>query len=153
MAIMGGRNVTPLDERDQRRVLSIFTGLDDSVRTVSYDKDAKTVFKVVSADDSDDGEEYGQIIFGPDIYPGPGIGNPNAELSMKAAAAHELSHYHRWFNKTEINDLALESLDEALTSLDAVMRYESKLHRTDVLALIADASHRMSLFIQDNDAE
>jgi hypothetical protein len=53
-------------------------------------------------DVDDDGNPYGVVIFGPDIYPGTSLLDPNSELSMKAAVAHELSHFHRWRDATEL---------------------------------------------------
>jgi hypothetical protein len=92
-----------------------------------------------------DGTEYGMIVFGPDIFPGTNALDPNSELSMKAAAAHELSHYHRWRDSTE---LVKGHLDEALTSLDAALRFSSQLSTYEVLQLVRDAVKRLSLHQQ-----
>lgn len=61
---------------------------------------------------------------------------------MKAAAAHELSHYHRWRDTTE---LPVGYLDEALTSLDAALRYSRALSSHEVQQLIRDPIKRISL--------
>jgi len=138
---MGGRRTSPLTDHDVRTVTNTFLGLDPQVRTVRYEAGVKTVFRVTK--DPDTGEEFGEIVFGPDIYPGPGLANPNSVLSMPAAAAHELAHYHRWANKTQLDDPDQVSLDEALTSLEAVMRYEHALSPVDIRELVADAHFRL----------
>jgi hypothetical protein len=149
LAIMGGRRTRPLTNNEVLAVSTTFIGLDPTVQTVRYEPGARAVFQVISAADSETGEEYGEIVFGPDIYPGPGLANPNSVLSMKAAAAHELAHYHRWMNKTQLNGDDKVDLDEALTSLDAVMRYEHVLSRVDVRELINDAYFRLSKNINE----
>jgi hypothetical protein len=147
--IMGGRRTRPLSESEVRAVANTFMGLDPSVHTVRHEAGARTVFRIVSAEDSDTGEEFGEIVFGPDVYPGPGVANPNAVLSMRAAAAHELAHYHRWLNKTHLDREDQVDLDEALTSLEAVMRYEHALTPVDIRELIADAHLRLSKIISE----
>ena len=67
-----------------------------------YEQKARTVF-LVSKDE--DGEDYGEVVFGPDIYPGESVIDPNSALSLQAAAAHELTHFHRW--KTYIFQMAV----------------------------------------------
>ena len=62
---------------------------------------------------------------------------------MPAAAAHELSHFYRWRDKTELPAGAYRDLDEALTSLDAMLRYDRELTRHEVLQLGRDAIHRL----------
>lgn len=148
-AVMGGRRTRPLSDSDVRSVMATFLGLDPSVRTVRHEATGRTVFRVVPAGESETDEEFGEIVFGPDIYPGPGIANPNSALSMQAAAAHELAHYHRWVNKTQLNGDEQIDLDEALTSLEAVMRYEHTLNPVDIRALIADAHFRLSQGISE----
>ncbi len=98
----------------------------------------------------EDGSAYGVIVFGPDIFPGTGVLDPNSELSMKAAAAHELSHYHRWRDTTE---LPVGHLDEALTSLDAALRYARELSMHEIQQLIRDAVKRISLHRQELENE
>lgn len=146
LALMGGRGQKPLSEQQIRRVSDTFTGLDSEMRNVRYDKDSRTVFRVVGADESVTGEEHGEIVFGPDIYPGTGVAHPNALLSYRAAAAHELTHYHRWANMTQLNGEALEQLDEACTSLEAIQRYGRKLDRVEIDQLVGDALYRLALF-------
>jgi hypothetical protein len=118
------------------------------MRNVRFDATSNTVFRVVPAHESDTGEEYGEIVFGPDIYPGGSIANPNSALSMRAAAAHELAHYHRWLNRTALPETDLEHIDEAMTSLEAVQRYGHRLDATEIVQLVGDALHRIGLHIQ-----
>jgi hypothetical protein len=149
LPLLGGRSTRPLDQHAVNRVSSTFLGLDPDVRSVRYDEGSRTVFRVVAAEASDTGEEFGEIVFGPDIYPGGNIANPNANLSMRAAAAHELAHYHRWLNRTELDGDNLVHLDEAMTSLEAVQRYGHRLDYTDIIQLIGDALHRLGLYMAD----
>ncbi len=130
-------------------MINTFLGMDTSVQPVTYEAGARTVFRIVGAEESEDGEEYGEIVFGEDIYPGTGLANPNAALTMRAAVAHEASHYHRWLNKAQIDDVELEYLDEALTSLEAVQRYGHQLDLTEITQLVADAHFRLSSVIEE----
>lgn len=148
LAIAGSRNTSPLSQPEVTRVINTFLGLDASVQPVTYEAGARTVFRIISAEVSDTGEEYGEIVFGEDIYPGTGLANPNAALTMRAAVAHEASHFHRWLNKTQLDDPELEYLDEALTSLEAVQRYGHQLDYTEITQLIADAHFRLSSVIE-----
>jgi len=91
-------------------------------------------------------EEVVEIVFGSDIYPGPGIADPNSSLSMEAAAAHELTHWRRWTDKTELVEDDLLEIDEALTSLEAAIRYGEKLSPHDIRQLIADAIQRLQIY-------
>src|SRR4051812_46479610 len=68
-SLLTGRNVAPLSEEQIRRAINTFLGLDRNV-TVRYLENSPTVFRV-SLDA--DGHEYGEIVFGPDLYPGPNI--------------------------------------------------------------------------------
>ena len=111
-----------------------------------YDPTVRTVFRV-SNDDS--GEEFGEIVFGPDIYPGSSVIDPNSALSLDAAAAHELTHYYRWKSKIALQETELEHLDEALTSLDAILRYGRDLNETDLRQLVSDAIQRLQLHIEE----
>jgi hypothetical protein len=95
------------------------------------------------------GERYGEIVFGCDIYPGASVVDPNSVLSLDAAAAHEFAHYHRWKNKRALSEGNLEHVDEALTSLEAIFRYEHHLNSTDVRQLVSDAIQRLQLFVQE----
>ena len=111
-----------------------------------YEPTARTAFRV---SEEDSGEKYGEIVFGPDIYPGPSVIDPNSALSLDAAAAHELTHFHRWKDKTALPKDLMEHLDEALTSLQAVMRYDRQLSEHDVRQLICDAIQRLQLYIRE----
>jgi hypothetical protein len=75
--------------------------------------------------------------------------DPNSALSVDAAAAHELTHYHRWRDKSDLKEPKLEYLDEALTSLQAIARYTQHLSETDKAQLVADAIQRIQLFVRD----
>jgi len=122
-SLLAGRNRAPLSPDEIRRATNTFLGLENTVNTL-YDPTGRTVFRV-SREVS--GQEFGEIIFGPDIYPGSSVVDPNSALGLKAAAAHELTHYHRWTDKTALPDDSMEHLDEALTSLHAIMRYARDL--------------------------
>ncbi|HYJ84224.1 MAG TPA: hypothetical protein VEW26_15435, partial [Allosphingosinicella sp.] len=100
---------------------------------------------------TEESQELCEIIYGADIFPGTSVVDPNASLSMRAAAAHECSHFHRWRDTTELNHLTLRHIDEALTSLDAAQRYQSKLNETEIRQLIADAMQRLQLFVQEQE--
>ena len=143
-SLLAGRNRAPLSGDEIRRATNTFLGLDNTVNT-RYDPDERTVFRV---NHLESGEEYGEIVFGPDIYPGPGVVDPNSALGLTAAAAHELTHYHRWTDKTALTDDSMDHLDEALTSLHAIMRYARQLNEHDVRQLILDAIQRLQLFIR-----
>ncbi len=85
---------------------------------------------------------------GPDIYPGRGIVDPNSALSLDAAAAHELAHYYRWRDKTELPATdRMTPLDEALTSMDAILRYERHLKPHDIRMLVSDAVQRINIYV------
>ncbi len=143
-SLLAGRNQAPLSEEDIRRATNTFLGLDSTVNA-RYDPEGRTVFRVGR---EEFGEEYGEIVFGPDIYPGHSVVDPNAALGLRPAAAHELTHYHRWADKTVLPDDFMEFLDEALTSLHAIMRYDRHLSEHDVRQLISDAIQRLQLFIK-----
>ncbi len=143
--LIAGRNQAPLEPNDVRRAINTFLGLDSTV-VVRHDPTVQTGFRV-SHDES--GEEFGEVVFGPDIYPGRAIVNPNAALSLDAAAAHELAHYYRWRDKTELPVDTMTPLDEALTSLEAILRYEQHLKSHDVRMLVSDAVQRISMYIAE----
>jgi hypothetical protein len=143
-SLLAGRNRAPLSPEEVRRAVNTFLGLENIVNTL-YDPNGRTVFRVTR---EESGQEYGEIIIGPDIYPGTSVVDPNSALGLTAAAAHELTHYHRWTDKTALPDDSLEHLDEALTSLHAIMRYSSQLREHDVRQLISDAIQRLQLFIR-----
>ena len=144
-SLLAGRNQVPLSEEEVRRATNTFIGLDPSVN-VRHETAARTVFRV---DRDSSGQEFGEIVFGPDIYPGSGVVDPNSALSLDAAAAHELTHYHRWRNKAALSDDSLEHIDEALTSLEAIQRYGRHLRELDVLQLVSDALQRLHLHLQN----
>jgi hypothetical protein len=149
-SLLPGRSTAPLDENRANSVSATFMGLQIDVPREDqcdsrYDPSALTHFE---PQESDAGGAYGLIVFGPDIFPGTSALDPNAEVSMKAAAAHELSHYHRWRDTTELD---VGYLDEALTSLDAALRYSHHLSGYDTQQLIRDAIRRVSLFQQEMD--
>lgn len=144
-SLLAGRNRSPLTESEIRRAANTFLGLDSSV-PVHYDPDSPTIFHV-TVDET--GIDQGEIIIGPDIYPGGSIVDPNSALSLQAAAVHELTHFYRWRDKAELPDGRLTHLDEALTSLEAICRYERHLNPTDVHQLVTDAIQRLHLHIKE----
>jgi hypothetical protein len=143
-SLISGRNRSALSNEDQRRVINTFLGLDKDVN-VRYVEGETTGFRV---NHEESGEEFGEIICGPDIFPGTSIVDPNSILGLTVAAVHELSHYYRWKDKTELQDRLLEHLDEALTSLQAILRYHTKINDTDVRQLVSDAAQRLQLYIE-----
>jgi hypothetical protein len=152
MALMGGRSTRPLDTQEINRVSATFIGLDPEMQNVRFDPMSRTVFRVVPATESETGDEYGEIVFGPDIYPGGSVAHPNSLLGMRAAAAHELAHYHRWLNRTQLNERELEHLDEAMTSMEAVQRYGHRLNNTEIVQLIGDALFRLNSYLAESAA-
>lgn len=145
-SLLEGRNTAFLNVREQRRAANVFLGLDATVNA-RYEAGTRTRF-LVSEDDS--GEEFGEVIFSADIYPGGNLVNPNASLSLDGAAAHELAHYYRWVNKSELPHGALTNIDEAMTSLEAALRFAGKLSPNDVQGLISDALHRLRLHLAEH---
>ncbi len=146
-SLLAGRNAQPLSDEDVRRVFNTFLGLDNTL-PVRYEAGARTVFRVPAR-----GPEPAdcEVTFGEDIYPGNTVLDPNASLSMQAAVAHEVTHYCRWRDKTEINEEGLEAIDEALTSLDSILRFPRQLNDHDTRQLVADAIQRLQLFVQNVD--
>jgi hypothetical protein len=144
-SLLAGRNLAPLSPEDVRRAINTFLGLENTVNA-RYDPNTRTIFRVSR---EENGEEFGEIIFGPDIYPGSSVIDPNSALGLQAAAAHELTHYHRWKDKIALPYDSMEELDEALTSLQAIMRYDRHLSEHDVRQLISDAIQRLQLFNQN----
>ena len=142
-SLLGGRISAPLSANDIRRAINTFVGLDSTVN-VRYDEDGRTVFRVAV---DENGEEFGEIVIGPDIYPGRSVTDPNSALSLDAAAAHELTHYYRWRDKTHLPGDWKEHLDEALTSLSAILRYDRQLQPTDIKQLVSDAIQRITLYL------
>ncbi|WP_157083470.1 hypothetical protein [Bradyrhizobium manausense] len=115
---------------------------------VRHEPSARTRFRVTVENE----ETLAEIVFGPDIYPGTSVVDPNSSLSMQAAAAHELCHYYRWRDKTEVEDGVLVHVDEALTSLEAVLRFP-KLGEHDIRQLVSDAIQRLQIFVQEKNSE
>jgi hypothetical protein len=143
-SLLAGRNAQPLSADDVRRVYNTFLGLEPHL-PVRYEAGSRTVFRVPAL--AEDGGEC-EVTFGEDIYPGNAVLDPNASLSLQAAVAHEVTHYFRWRDKTEINDPELEPVDEALTSLEAILRFPRDLNDHDTRKLVADAIQRLQLFAQ-----
>jgi hypothetical protein len=148
-SLLGGRNNAPLSDQEIRRASSTFLGLDNKVN-VRYE--ANTTTRFIAAID-EDGHEFGEIVFSNDIYPGRNIANPNAALTLKGAAAHELTHHYRWQDKTELPHGELTDIDEAMTSLEAALRYTHALDTTDIQGLISDSLHRLRLFLDEQQRE
>ena len=140
-SLIGGRSNAPLEEARVKSVTATFVGLDPEV-PFQLDPAGRTRFVV---EDEEDGP-IGKVYFGPDVYPGPGVADPNSALSMKAAVAHEISHFHRWRDATELPLGEHTHLDEALTSLDAALRFSKNLSGHEMEQLVRDAVHRLQLF-------
>jgi hypothetical protein len=142
--LLAGRNQGPLGPVEIRRATNTFLGLDSTVN-VRHDPSVQTGFRI-GRDES--GDEFGEVVFGPDIYPGRGVVDPNSALSLDAAAAHELAHYYRWRDKTELPTTdQMMPLDEALTSMEAILRYERHLKPHDIRMLVSDAVQRINMYI------
>ena len=145
VSLLSGRNGAPLTPDEIRRAINTFLGLDNNVNA-RHEPDCVSAFWV-RVDDT--GARYGEVVFGPDIYPGPGVVDANSALSLKAAAAHELTHYHRWNDRISLSVEGLEHIDEALTSLQAISRYDRHLSETDVRQLVSDAIQRLQIFVRE----
>lgn len=143
-SLLAGRSLAPLNDRKVTSVANTFYGL-DSQAPVQHDPDGPTRFVI----EDENGEEFGRIYFGSDIYPGASVGDPNSALSMRAAAAHELSHFHRWNDQTELPLGVHRHLDEAQTSLDAALRYAGDLSAHEIQQLIRDAFQRLQMHRQE----
>lgn len=141
-SLLAGRNTAPLTQDEIRRSLNTILGLDNEV-PARYQAGSRTVFRVPGSEPDVECE----IVFSEDIYPGKGIADPNSSLSMAAAAAHEVSHYHRWKDKSEIDDEGLTEIDEALTSLQAILRFPRDLSPHDVRLLVGDAIQRLHIYV------
>lgn len=140
--LLAARNLAPLTQVEITRAVNTFLGMDSSVN-VRYDAEEASAFHVVN----DEENQYGEIVFGPDIYPGPAVADPNAALSLTAAVAHELSHYYRWRDALQLNPPELAHIDEAITSLQALLRYEQHLQPHDIRQLVGDAIQRLQLYV------
>ena len=146
-SLLAGRNNTPLDNVAIKRASNTFLGFGEDVNVI-YQAGSATRFRVVT---DDVGEEYGEVVFSEDIYPGQNIANPNSALTLAGAAAHELAHFYRWQGQTDLQHGHLIHIDEAMTSLEAALRYPHKLNNTDLQGLISDALQRLRLFAADQD--
>lgn len=140
-SLLVGRNNAPLTTHQVRRVSNTCLGLEKNA-PFRVDPAQTTRFRVYE----EGGEEVAEIIFGADVMPGTGVIDPNSSLGMEAAVAHELTHYFRWRSMTELQDPKLENIDEALTSLEAILRYYIHLNENDRQQLIRDAIQRLQLF-------
>jgi hypothetical protein len=139
-SLLAGRSNVELSEVQVRKVTNTFLGLDRNVPS-KYDADGHTRFVV----EIEEEEEVGWVYFGRDIYPGTSVLDPNSALSMTAAVAHEICHYHRWQDRTELPLGVHRHLDEALTSLDAALRFSGQLSSHEIQQLIRDAMQRLQL--------
>ncbi|QAV69251.1 hypothetical protein ESZ53_01610 [Salinibacterium sp. UTAS2018] len=140
-SLIAGRSNLPLDDRQIRIVAETFSGFDYQV-PFRYEDTARTSFRV---EVNEFGNEEGIVVVGRDVFPGASIIDPNSALSMKAAVAHEISHYYRWKDQTEFPELEYEYLDEALTSLDASLRFPA-LSPHELKQLVLDAIQRIQIY-------
>jgi hypothetical protein len=147
-SLLAGRSNAELSDDQVRKVTNTFLGLDRTV-PFQYDATGRTRFVVEEEDD----EEVGRVYFGRDIYPGRGVLDPNSVLPMKAAVAHEISHFHRWQDRLELPLGVHRHLDEGLTSLDAALRFSDQLTAHEIQQLIRDAVQRLQLHRATLDAE
>ena len=143
MPLLTGRNNEPLNEREILRGANTFLGLDNNA-PVRHEAGAATKFIVTQ----EAGEDVPEIVFGPDLYPGRNVVDPNSSLSLEAAAAHELMHLYRWRNKRDLPNDVLAEIDEALTSLEAILRFPKQLGESDIRQLVSDAIQRLNRFVQ-----
>jgi hypothetical protein len=148
-SLLAGRNNQPLSDDDVRRVFNTFLGL-DSTLPVRYTPGNRTVFRVPAG--GPDGGDC-EVTFGEDIYPGVSVLDPNASLSMQAAVAHEVTHFCRWRDKTELQQTEFAEIDEALTSMESILRYPRQLNEHDIRQLVADAIQRLQLFVHRMEAK
>jgi hypothetical protein len=143
-SLLAGRNRAPLTEQQILRASATFNGLDRDV-PARYEDGARTRFRVVQAES----EEVAEVVFGPDILPGSSVVDDNSLLGLTGAAAHECTHFHRWFNGTELPEEELVHIDEAMTSLEAILRYTHLLGNEDCRELVRDALQRLRLFVAE----
>lgn len=147
-SLQAGRNTQPLNDFEVSRVQATFFNFDRTAN-VRYDQESRTLFRPIMGEDGLNHE----IIFGPDVFPGAAVADPNACLSMRCAVAHELAHKARHDNHTEVNERELEDIDEALTSLEAILRFQGELSNQDIRELVADAIQRLMLFVAGHRAK
>ena len=142
-SLLHGRNNVPLSDRQQKQVLSLFFGM-DAAANVRYEAASRTVFREINDHD----ELNHELVFGPDIFPGLAVADPNASLGVKCAVAHELAHKARHDDLTEVNEPELEEIDEALTSLSAILRFHNDLSTHEIRQLVSDATQRLQMHVQ-----
>jgi hypothetical protein len=141
-SLLSGRSSVALTEEVVKSVTRTFVGLDNSV---PFEHDPQKPTRFVVNFDQVEKMDIGRVYFGSDIYPGTGVADPNSALSMKAAVAHEISHYHRWQDQTELPLASYRHLDEAMTSLDAALRFAKDLSAHEVQQLMRDALQRLGM--------
>lgn len=140
-SLLTGRSTRPLDADDERRITNVCYGFDDR----------EVPFRVAAGENTrfreflDEGERAGEVVFGEDAFPGPAVADPNASISLHCVVAHEFTHYHRWFDHTELDGAEFIEIDEAITSLEAILRYRQKLNDNQVSQLIRDAIQRLMI--------
>lgn len=140
-SLLAGRRSEQLSSREITQVANLFLGLDATVPAY-HDSSQPSGFRVEY--DEDLQEEVGRVGFGPDIFPGVSVADPNAALSVQAAVAHEICHYHRWVNQTNLPLGRYRDLDEAMTSLEALLRFGGRpLSALEVEQLARDALLRL----------
>jgi hypothetical protein len=137
-----GRRQDALSEAEMRKAESAFRALDYRGR-IEFESHSGGRTRFAVRRDDTNGEEYGLIIIGPDIYPGQAVANPNAVLDMTATAAHEITHFIRW---QEGRELPEGHLDEAMTSLQAICIFKTVLSSMQIEQLVSDALERLVLF-------
>jgi hypothetical protein len=140
-SLLHGRGNAPLTEEQQEKISAAFYFFDRTAN-VRFDP-GRTRFRPINGN----ADLNHEILFGPDILPGPNIADPNACLSMRGAVVHELAHKTRHDDATEINDPTLEHIDEALTSLSAILKFQRKLEDFEILGLVSDAVQRLQLHV------
>lgn len=145
-SLLAGRSANALTDENLKSVTRTFVGLDN---TVPFEPDPTGHTRFIIEYDETEGMEIGTVYFGADIYPGTGVVDPNSALSMKAAVAHELSHFHRWKDRRELPLGVHRHLDEAMTSLDATLRFAKDLTPHEVQQLIQDALLRLGMHYQE----
>ena len=75
------------------------------------------------------------------------FGSGHACPSPIHVAPDEIVHFHRWADGTELPHGAMDKVDEALTSLSAVLRFHDRLDWIETRQLISDAIARLQMFV------
>lgn len=138
-SLLHGRNTVPLSDEQKTNIANAFYYYDRTANA-RFDE-GRTRFRAIPGDPNH------EILFGSDILPGVAIADPNSCINMRAAVAHELAHKARHDDATEIDDPELELVDEALTSLSAILRFQRKLEDFEILQLVSDAVQRLQLYV------